>query len=115
MDRALSNSLILRQFNRTILDHADARADRGSIKCFRNTFEQESLAKIASDEFRQRLTGRKVLSTSRIYTDNIPRDDLKKADLLEVLSNEMRRITYDGVDLDHLAESRQPDVWGKQP
>ena len=110
MGRAVSNSLILRQFNRTILDHADARSDRGSIKCFRNTFEQESLAQIGSDEFRQRLTGRKVLSTSRIYTDNIPRDEIKKTALLGALAFELERITFSGVGLDHLVVPRTPQT-----
>jgi integrase len=50
--KPLSNSLMLRQFNRTLLGHAKADDNGGSIKCFRNTFEQESLARVTSDEFR---------------------------------------------------------------
>ncbi|MDO8911801.1 MAG: hypothetical protein Q8N10_17145 [Phenylobacterium sp.] len=101
--RSLSASLIMRQFNRTILEHAQARADGGSIKCFRNTFEQESTSKIASDEVRQRLTGRKVISTARIYTDNIPRDEAQRAAQLISLKSDIECISYSAVSLDHLA------------
>jgi len=97
--RAISNSLIMRQFNRTILDHADARRDRGSIKCFRNTFEQESLSKLDSDELRQRLTGRKVVSSGRIYTTNQPSDPDQRNELLEKLKREIDKITYSSLDL----------------
>ncbi|MDP1617909.1 hypothetical protein [Phenylobacterium sp.] len=100
--RSLASSLIMRQFNRTVLTHADARADGGSIKCFRNTFEQEAASKISSDEVRQRLTGRKVVSTSRIYTENIPYDPVKRASQLLMLKSEIDKITYDHVNLDHL-------------
>ena len=100
--KALSNSLIMRQFNRTMLDHANAKADGGSIKCFRNTFEQESMAKIESDEMRQRLTGRKVISTSRIYTENVPYDPDMRTDLLVRLKGDLDKITYAAVKLDHL-------------
>ena len=41
--KSLSNCLIVRHFNRTVLQRADARANDGSIKCFRNTFEEEAL------------------------------------------------------------------------
>lgn len=100
--RSLSQSLIMRQFNRTFLVHADAREDGGSTKCFRNTFEQEATSKIESDEVRQRLTGRKVMSTVRIYTDNIPRDAHQRSAQLLRLTNELERVTYDAVKLDHL-------------
>jgi integrase len=100
--RPLSSSLILRQFNRTILDHADATDDGGSIKCFRNTFEQEAASKIVSDEIKQRLTGRKVVSTSRIYTENIPYDPVKRTSQLLRLRGDIDQITYDGVVLDQL-------------
>lgn len=102
MKRSLSASLIMRQFNRTHLKHANATADRGSTKCFRNTFEQESTSKITSDEIRQRLTGRKVVSTARIYTDNIPYDPAQRSALLARLKSDIECITYDGVKLDHL-------------
>lgn len=102
VSRSLSASLIMRQFNRTHLKHADAKADRGSTKCFRNTFEQESTSKITSDEIRQRLTGRKVVSTARIYTDNIPYDPDHRATLLERLKSDIECITYSSVKLDHL-------------
>lgn len=100
--KALSSSLILRQFNRTHLEHADARKDRGSIKCFRNSFEQESSSRIKSDEVRQRLTGRKVVSTARIYVDNIPYDLMQRRTQLKHLKEEIDRITFDGVNFDHL-------------
>ena len=100
--RSLSSSLILRQFNRTHLQHADARTDRGSIKCFRNTFEQEAAAQVQSDEIKQRLTGRKVVSTARIYTDNIPYDPDQRGGLLARLKQEIERVIYQTVRLDHL-------------
>jgi integrase len=97
--KALSNSLIMRQFNRTILTHADARTNRGSVKCFRNTFEQEALAKIDSDESRQRLTGRKVVSSGRIYTSNQPYDPDQRRDLLAKLKIDIEKIAYSSVDM----------------
>jgi integrase len=100
--RSLSSSLILRQFNRTHLKRAEATADRGSIKCFRNSFEQEAAARIQSDETRQRLTGRKVVSTSRIYTDNIPYDPDQRAGMLARLKQDIECIVYATVKLDHL-------------
>jgi integrase len=100
--KALSNSPIMRQFNRTILADADARANDGSIKCFRNTFEQEAAAVIPSDEVRRRLTGRDLQSSVQIYTKNIPGDLIKRTGQLRMLSNEINKISYDGVELDHL-------------
>lgn len=111
--RALSQSLIMRQFNRTLLGHANARADRGSTKCFRNTFEQQSMSKIESDEIRQRLTGRKVVSTARIYTDNIPRDAEHRCAQLVRLRNDIECVTYDAVKLDHLFEDEDRSLGNK--
>lgn len=106
-DRSVSSSLIMRQFNRTILDHAEARVDGGSTKCFRNTFEQESASRITSDEARQRLTGRRVVSTARIYTDNIPYDPEQRSVRLAQLKADIERLSYDGVKLDHLTDDEQ--------
>lgn len=100
--KALSNSPIMRQLNRTILADADARSNGGSIKCFRNTFEQEAAAMIASDEVRRRLTGRDLKSSVQIYTQNIPDDPIKRTGLLRMLAGEINRVRYDGVALDHL-------------
>lgn len=100
--RSLSSSLILRQFNRTILEHAEARENSGSIKCFRNTFEQEALARIESDEIRRRLTGRDVNSTVIIYTTNIPDDFEKRKAQLRALRSAMDKIVFEGVDLSRL-------------
>lgn len=101
--RSLSAAFIMRQFNRTHLKHANADQNIGSIKCFRNTFEQESTSKISSDESRQRLTGRKVVSTARIYTNNIPRDDEQRSAQLKKLKDEIELIKYDFLDLSGLA------------
>lgn len=101
--KALSNSPIMRQFNRTILVDADAKADGGAIKCFRNTFEQEAAAMIPSDEVRRRLTGRDLKSSVQIYTQNIPDDPIKRLGQLRMLSAEVNRISYIGVRLDHLS------------
>lgn len=100
--KALSNTLIMRQFNRTHLAHADANRDGGSVKCFRNTFEQETLASIESDEIRRRLTGRKVDSTVTVYTQNIPDDHIKRTELLRHLDTNMGKIMFQNVDLSHL-------------
>ena len=100
--KALSNSLIMRQFNRTLLAHAQAVADRGSIKCFRNTFEQESLSSIGSDEMRRRLTGRTVQSSVQVYTQNIPNDRLRRAEFLQALDASMANIAFNGVDLSRI-------------
>lgn len=100
--KSLSSSSIMRQFNRTFLDHADASESGGSIKCFRNTFEQESLAQISSDEARLRLTGRDPGSTAKIYTKNIPLDQGERTDLLHKLLADITKITYRRVDLEHL-------------
>lgn len=101
--KALSNSPIMRQLNRTILADADARSNGGSIKCFRNTFEQEATATIASDEVRRRLTGRDLKSSVQIYTQNIPDDPIKRMGQLRRLAGEIERVVYEGVRLDHLA------------
>lgn len=106
--KALSNSPIMRQFNRTILADADARANDGSIKCFRNTFEQEAAAVIPSDEVRRRLTGRDLKSSVQIYTKNIPDDLIKRIGQLRMLSGEIERIAYDGVRLEHLMAAPAP-------
>lgn len=100
--KALSNSPIMRQLNRTILADADARSNGGSIKCFRNTFEQEAAATIASDEVRRRLTGRDLKSSVQIYTQNIPDDPIKRSGQLRMLVGEVNKVRYEGVDLDHL-------------
>lgn len=101
-NKALSNSLIMRQFNRTLLPLADASKDGGTVKCFRNTFEQEALARIPSDELRRRLTGRRVDSTVIVYTQNIPNDRIKRDDLLDRLASSMALVTFRGVDLTHV-------------
>ncbi len=101
-NKALSNCLIMRQFNRTWLQHADAGENGGTVKCFRNTFEQEALPKIPSEEIRRRLTGRRVDSSVTIYTQNIPDDQIKRTDLLEMLSASMNLVTFRGVDLSHI-------------
>ncbi|MDI1280553.1 hypothetical protein [Brevundimonas sp.] len=103
--KALSNSPIMRHFNRTILADADAKADGGSIKCFRNTFEQEAVATIPSDEVRRRLTGRDLKSSVQIYTQNIPDDPIKRTGQLRMLAGEIGRIVYQGVELGHLRNS----------
>lgn len=108
--RSLSQALIMRQFNKTLLKHANARDDGGSTKCFRNTFEQQSASKIESDEIRQRLTGRKVTSTVRHYIDNIPRDAHQRTDQLTRLRSDIECITYDAVKLDHLLTSPRTEV-----
>jgi integrase len=100
--KALSSCLIMRQFNRTHLAHAKANQNSGSIKCFRNTFEQEALARVESDEIRRRLTGRDVRSTVSIYTQNIPTDPFKRTDQLQRLDKAMRTIEYRGVDFSPL-------------
>lgn len=100
--KGLSSAPLMRQFNRTILADADARTDRGSAKCFRHTFEQEAMALISSEEIRRRITGRDVQSTVQIYTQNIPTDAIKRAGQLRMLSSEINKITYEGVQLDHL-------------
>lgn len=102
LNKALSNCLIMRQFNRTWLQHADAGENGGTVKCFRNTFEQEALPKIPSEEIRRRLTGRRVDSSVTIYTQNIPDDQIKRTDLLEMLSASMKLMTFQGVDLTHI-------------
>ncbi|MCA3719373.1 MAG: hypothetical protein IM674_14095, partial [Brevundimonas sp.] len=43
--KGLSSAPIMRQFNRTLLADAQANGDRGSAKCFRNTFEQGAAAR----------------------------------------------------------------------
>jgi integrase len=101
--KALSNSPIMRQFNRTILADADARGNGGSVKCFRNTFEQEAAATIPSDEVRRRLTGRDLKSSVQIYTQNVPDDPIKCTAQLRMLSEQIQKICYGGVSLDHLA------------
>jgi integrase len=101
----LSSCPILRQFNRTILADADARRDRGSLKCFRNTFEQEAMSHIPSDEMRRRLTGRDVGSTVQVYTQNIPDDPIKRTAQLRMLAGEINKVTYPAVQLDHLFKS----------
>lgn len=108
--KSLSNSLIMRQFNRTILKAADAKANGGSIKCFRNTFEQESTARIPSDEIRRRLTGRDLGSTVQIYTQNIPTDEAKRTVQLRTLKGEIDRIVYEGVSFAHLYAGRRGPV-----
>lgn len=100
--RGLSAALIMRQFNRTHLQHADADGNGGSIKCFRNSFEQEAASKIPSDEVRQRLTGRKVASTARIYTNNIPPDPDQRKAQLKRLKGEIELVTYDFLDLSQI-------------
>lgn len=100
--RSLSAALIMRQFNRTHLEHANASDNGGSTKCFRNTFEQEASSKIPHDEVRQRLTGRKVVSSARIYTDNIPFDPEQRAAQLVRLKTDIELVTYPHVKLDHL-------------
>jgi integrase len=105
-NKALSNSLIMRQFNRTLLPLAGVSKDGGTVKCFRNTFEQEALAKIPSDEVRRRLTGRRVDSTVVIYTQNIPNDPIKRDDLLDLLSASMKLLIFRGVDLSHIHKAR---------
>jgi integrase len=102
--KGLSSAPIMRQFNRTLLADAQANGDRGSAKCFRNTFEQEAAARIASDEIRRRLTGRDLQSTVKIYTQNIPTDPIKRTGPLRTLATEVNRIAYEGVKLDHLAQ-----------
>lgn len=97
--KGLSSSKILRDFNEYVLEDADARQNRGSNKCFRNTFEQEALATIPSDEVRRRLTGRDVNSTVQIYTQNIPDDPIKRTRQLRMLQAEIEKIRYDGVVL----------------
>ncbi len=100
--KALSNSPIMRQFNRTILVDADAKANGGSVKCFRNTFEQEAAATIPSDEVRRRLTGRDLKNSVQGYTQNIPDDPIKRKGQLRMLAGEISKVRYEGVDLDHL-------------
>jgi len=100
--KGLSIAPIMRQFNRSLLADAQANADRGSAKCFRNTFEQEAAAQIQSDEIRRRLTGRDLQSTVKIYTQNIPTDSIKRAGQLRTLATEINRITYESVKLTHL-------------
>lgn len=110
--KSLSNSLIMRQFNRTILKAAGAKEDGGSIKCFRNTFEQESAARIPSDEIRRRLTGRDLGSTVQIYTQNIPTDEAKRTVQLRTLKTELDRIIYEGVSFASLLSGRDRSVSG---
>lgn len=98
----LSSSTIMRQFNRTILADAKARDNDGSNKCFRNTFEQESSAKIGSDEVARRLTGRDLKSSVKIYTQNIPDDPIKRTAQLRRLQREINQVVYEGVELSHL-------------
>lgn len=100
--KGLSSSPLMRQFNRTILADADARADRGSSKCFRHTFEQEAMAVVSSEEIRRRLTGRDVNSTVQIYTQNVPTDPVRRTVQLRMLAGELNKITYEGVSLDGL-------------
>ena len=97
--KGLSSSKVLRDFNEYVLADANARQNRGSNKCFRNTFEQEALATIPSDEVRRRLTGRDVNSTVQIYTQNIPDDPIKRNKQLRMLQAELEKIRYDGVVL----------------
>lgn len=103
--KSLSNALIVRQFNRTILARADARSDRGSIKCFRNTFEEEALVKVREEEVRLRLTGRRVPNSSTIYKEAIPADPVKRAERLKLLHGAISSMTFDAVNLSHLWKS----------
>jgi integrase len=103
--KSLSSCSIMRQFNRTLLEHADAQQNDGSVKCFRNTFEQESLGQIESDDARLRLTGRDPKTTATIYTKNIPDDPIKRSDHLVKLLADISKITYRGVDLSHLVKA----------
>lgn len=96
-NKGLSSSKVLRDFNEYVLKDANARHNRGSNKCFRNTFEQEALATIPSDEVRRRLTGRDINSTAQIYTQNIPDDPIKRTRQLHMLKVELEKIKYDGV------------------
>lgn len=100
--KSLANALILRQFNRTILARADARSNGGSVKCFRNTFEEEALAKVRDEEIRLRLTGRRVPNSSTIYKEFIPSDPIKRAARLRVLNEAIRAMNFNEVDLSHI-------------
>jgi integrase len=100
--KSLSNSTIMRQFNRTVLANADAKKDGGSIKCFRNNFEAEAALKISDEEKRLRLTGRAIPNTSRYYKDHIIRDEAQRDETLLGLKAAMDLMTFDKLDLSRI-------------
>lgn len=98
--KSLSNAPIMRTFNRTILERADAKKDRGSIKCFRNNFEVEAANKLPSEEEnRLRLTGRSIPNSSKHYKPLSVRDPDQIDETLRVLYAAISKMTFDKVDL----------------
>ncbi len=102
MPKSLSNSLLMRQFNRTVLKHAEATANRGSIKCFRNTFEEEAFNHIRDEEIRLRLTGRTIKNSSKFYKRRIPTDQEGRITRLRTLKEAIDQLTFDKVDITHI-------------
>lgn len=103
--KSLSNSLLMRQFNRTVLKRAEATANKGSIKCFRNTFEEEAFNHIRDEEIRLRLTGRTIKNSSNVYKRRIPTDHEGRLTRLRTLKEAIDRLTFDKVDIAHIRRS----------
>lgn len=100
--KSLSNSLLMRQFSRTVLKRAGATANRGSIKCFRNTFEEEAFNHIRDEEIRLRLTGRTIKNSSKVYKRRIPIDQEGRLARLRTLKEAIDQLTFGKVDLTHI-------------
>jgi integrase len=102
-EKSIANTLIMRDFNKYVLLHAKAKDNRGSAKCFRNTFEDAQRTAIESDEVRQRISGRRVTSSVIHYTDNIPNDDAVRDKVLIKLKDHIDRVEFPSIDLTALA------------
>ena len=105
-EQSISNSLIMRDFNNYVLDHADAKSEEGSIRCFRNTFEDAQRLVIDSDELRSRITGRQIKSSVIHYTDNIPKDEIVRDKFLERLNAAINLVQFPSINLAALATAK---------
>jgi integrase len=105
--KSLANSPLMRQFNRTVLKRANATENRGSVKCFRNTFEEEAFNHIRDEEIRLRLTGRTIKNSSKVYKRRIPTDPEGRLLRLRTLKDAIDQMTFDKVDISRIRGIRK--------